>query len=67
MDQLHEIIKHVTSRIEEGDEWTVGRYPLGVYAEHQIKTVDEVISETNHTMIAECWSRRSICTMQTNT
>ena len=45
LDQLHEIIKHVTSRIEGGEEWIVGRYPLGEYTEYQIKTVDEVIRQ----------------------
>ena len=67
LDQLHEIIKHVTSRIEGGEEWIVGRFPHGDYTEYQIKTVDEVISVATQMMITELVSRRSICTMQTNT
>ena len=48
---------HVTSRIEDGEQWIVARYPLGNYVEHQITTVDEVITETTHMMIAELVSQ----------
>ena len=57
LDQLHQIIMHVTSRIEGGEQWTVARYPHGEYAEHQITKVDEVITETTHMMIAELVSQ----------
>jgi hypothetical protein len=57
LEQLHQIIMHVTSRIEGGEQWTVARYPHGEYAEHQITKVDEVITETTHMMMAELVSQ----------
>ena len=57
LEQLHQIVMHVTSRIEGGEQWTVTRYPHGQYVEHQITKVDEVITETTHMMIAELVSQ----------
>ena len=57
LEQLHQIIMHVTSRIKGGEQWTVARYPHGEYAEHQITKVDEVITETTHMMMAELVSQ----------
>ena len=48
---------HVTSRIEDGEQWSVARYPLGNYVEHQITKVDEVITVTTHMTIAELVSQ----------
>jgi hypothetical protein len=57
LEQLHQIVMHVTSRIEGGEQWIVGRFPHGQYVEHQITKVDEVITETTHMMIAELVSQ----------
>ena len=48
---------HVTSRIEDGEQWNVARYPLGNYVEHQITKVDEVLTVTTHMTIVELVSQ----------
>ena len=61
LDQLHQIIMHVTSRIEGGEQWVVARYPNGDSTEHQIAMLDEVITVKSLSIIAESQNHSS-CT-----